>query len=569
MGKNKFYSIKKIRAQNGSNAGRVDIYGIIDRKQFWGDEITPATFSSELEALGRVSELEVHIFSEGGDMFASLAIYSILKSRSEKKIIYVEGHAASGGSIITCAGDTVYMSQASMMFVHLALTNPGSVNENSARELLGDLEKYKEPMISAYMTKSGRTRDEVIALMNGASGNGTWLTASEAIEFGLADEYTPEGKLPLVAAACISPGIYNYRGYRIDFTGYKGFDEAAEKTAETINSNRGGNPMGIFSRKKKVAAKVNKPKAEAVFVEMVCPSCSGAINLNPETGETFVSVAKQSDQQGSGEGEPPKATLAKKELGGNVKASIYKVTCPHCGEDFMWDTDVNADGGEGQAVSDAVPIGGAKKTAQTPAQAPAQTPAQSTPAPSAEAVQAVCPNCSAAVPYDTETADTGTDDETGEEGYLLTCPECNTQFLEPFAASAPGAIPVATSAGIQAAYRAGVLAERNRQAALDEMALAAPSMADMIQAAKKSGASAETMSRNVIKAMAQGKGGASRSAAATQFAAALAKDIKTSNVNSMRTPAHAAAPKSIQASAYERRVEEHNKARGEVDNGKA
>jgi hypothetical protein len=106
------------------------------------------------------------------------------------------------------------------------------------------------------------------------------------------------------------------------------------------------------------------------------------------------------------------------------------------------------------------------------------------------------------------------------------------------------------------------VAERNRHAALDEMAQAAPALSGMIQAAKKSGASAEVMSRNVIKAMAAGKGG---NTAASQFAAALGRDIKASGVNSIRTPQHAAGPKSVKASAYEKRIEEYNKLRGGRD----
>jgi endogenous inhibitor of DNA gyrase (YacG/DUF329 family) len=309
--------------------------------------------------------------------------------------------------------------------------------------------------------------------------------------------------------------------------------------------------MGFWNKKKK-AAKAS-PKAEITFVEMVCPSCSGAVNLNPETGEIFAGGAAQPEGSENAD-DNPAAVLARK-MPGNVRSSIYSVNCPHCGNDFVWDTDVNSDGGGGQSVTEAVPLGGEVKPA--PAKDPAST------KPSAEAAQAVCPECGAQVDYDTETAQTGTDDTTGEEGYLLTCPECNTQFIESLPAAAPGAVPAGAAAEVQAAYRAGILAERNRQAALDEMAQAAPGMAAMIQAAKKSGASAEAMSRNVIKAMAAGNGGGSTGA--SQFATALGRDLKASNVNSIRAPQHAVSPKSVMASAYEKRIEEYNKLRGGRD----
>jgi endogenous inhibitor of DNA gyrase (YacG/DUF329 family) len=445
------------------------------------------------------------------------------------------------------------MPPEAMMFVHNLITDAWDVNEHNVRELLAEMVKIKEPMVNAYMQKSGKSREEVIALMDGEAGNGTWLTADEAIEFGLADEYTPEAMQPLEAAARISPAVFSFRGYKIDLTD---FDKAAEKTAGIINSSRGGNSMGLFNKKKK-AAKV-KPKVAITFVEMVCPSCNGAVNLNPDTGEIFAGGAAQ--PEGSENAEDTPASVLARKMPGNVRASIYSVNCPHCGNDFVWDTDVNADGGSGQTITQAVPVGGTTQ----PAPAPATAPAGTTPAtePAAEAAQAVCPNCGAQVDYDTETAQTGTDDATGEEGYLLTCPECDTQFLEPLPAAAPDAVPARAAAEVQAAFRAGILAERNRQAALDEMAQAAPDLSGMIQAAKKSGASAGVMSRNVIKAMAAGKGG---NTGASQFVAALGRDIKASGVNNIRIPQHAARPKSVKASAYEKRIEEYNKLRGGRD----
>jgi ATP-dependent Clp protease protease subunit len=541
----KFYSMKKIRAQNGDSVGRVDIYGEISSVEFWGDEATPSQFIEDLNNLGAVSEIEIFIFSNGGDPFAALAMYSEIKRRSEKVSVYIVGIAASAATLITCAGDPVYIDETAMMMVH----NPGQLlcfamlNAQEARELADELDQIREPMITAYSKKSSKSREEIIALMDGENKKGTWLTASQAIEFGLADAYTPENKKPLEAAAMIKPGVYSYQGHRIDLTGY---EQAAEKTAGIINFKREGNSMAISNgRKPKTAAKV-KPKAEITFVEMVCPGCNGAVNLNPETGETFAGGAKQEESQ-DGETPKPSAILARR-MPGNLKAEVYTVSCPHCGIEFVWDTDANADGDAGTQTTESKPLGGA---APKPAQQGSE------PAPSAEAAQAVCPNCGATVDYDTETAEQGTDDA-GTEGYKLTCPECKTSFIEPFASAAADAIPANASAEVKAAYRAGVLAERNRNLALDEMVAAAPGLSGMIQAAKKSGTSVETMGRNVIKAMAAGKGGNNGAAA---FANALGNDVRNSGVNNMRAPQHAPGNRSIKESAYDRAIADHNKQR--------
>jgi ATP-dependent protease ClpP protease subunit/uncharacterized protein with PIN domain len=567
MPKPKFYSVKKIRAQNGSNIGRVDIYGDIDAKQFWGDEVTPSGIIADLKALSGVSEIECHIFSEGGDMFASLAIYNILYSRPEKVSVYIDGLAASGGSVIACAGDMVYMAPVAMMYVHNLLTSVFNTNEHGVRELLDEMIKMKEPMVNAYMQKSGRTREEVIALMDGENNKGTWLTADEAIEFGLADAYTPDNMLPLEAAACISPGVFNYRGHRIDFTKY---DQAAEKTAGIINSIRGGNSMAWFKpkNKPKTAAKV-KPKAEITFVETVCPHCNGTVNLNPETGEIFAGGAKQAEPQG-GENNASEAVLARR-LPGNIRAAIFTIPCPHCGEEFLWDPEANSDGDAGQETQEAIPLGGSENAGKAEGAkpggakpngttSPASPPAQNGAAPAAKAkakakpkalikpkaelANSVCPSCGAEFQYDTEQVETGTD-EAGTEGYILTCPECGAEYIEPLAAAEPTTIPVGTTA--QAAYRMGVLAERERILALEEMSQAAPGVETMIAAAIKTGASVSVMSRNVFKAMKNNP-----NIKAAQYIQAIRRDADESGVNSLRLPQHHDKKASFAESVFEK-----------------
>jgi len=553
--KNSFYKMQQIRAESGNAVGRIDFYGEISSVEMWGNEVTPKKFRDDLLSLGKVSGYEVHVFSNGGCPFSALAIYAIMSGLQEPVNVYVDGIAASAATLILCAGNTVYMDETSMLMVH----NPyqllcfAGLNAKDARELADELDKIREPMITAYMKKSSKTRDEVIALMDGETGNGTWLTAAEAIEFGLADAYTPENKKPLEVAALISPGVYNYRGHKIDLTN---FEKAAEKTAGKINARGGNSPMAFWNKKKKQPAKPKKEtRAEITFVEMVCPSCSGAVYLNQESGETFAGGTQTEEPDDNGENTQASATLARR-MPGNVRAEIYTVDCPHCGNEFIWDTDAQSDGEQGQQATDTAPIGGS-----TDDNAQDQTQASS---PSAEAATAVCSSCGAQVGYDTATAETGTD-AAGTEGYLLTCASCNTQFVEPYPASDPGAVPVGAAA--QAAYRAGVQAERRRILALDEMQMAAPGAAAMIQAAKRSGTSVETMGRNVIKALAAHP--QNRNMGAGQFAAAQNRDFQASGVNQMRTPQHAAKPKSIQEAAYERYAAEYNKGRGGKSNEQA
>jgi ATP-dependent Clp protease protease subunit len=94
------------RAAAEERVGELLLYGPIDSATWYGDEVTPKQFKADLDALGDVTLLRVFINSPGGDVFASQAIYSMLKRHSARVEVYIDGLAASGASIVAMAGDT-------------------------------------------------------------------------------------------------------------------------------------------------------------------------------------------------------------------------------------------------------------------------------------------------------------------------------------------------------------------------------------------------------------------------------------------------------------------------------
>lgn len=185
----------KIQAKE-KRTGELTLYGVIDSEQWWGDETTPKTFKDELDALGEIDTLNVYINSPGGDVFAGQAIYSILKRHTAKKVVHVDGVAASIASVVAMAGDVVRMPANSMMMIH----NPmggcwGFASDH--RKMADDLDHIREGMLAAYQSKVTKlSKDEIIALLDAE----TWMTAEEAVEKGFADELIEEVK----AAACAS-----------------------------------------------------------------------------------------------------------------------------------------------------------------------------------------------------------------------------------------------------------------------------------------------------------------------------------------------------------------------------
>ena len=204
----------KNAAEEGSS-GEILIFGPIVESAWWDDEKSPKMFYDELQALGDITDLHVHINSYGGHVSAGSAIYSLLKQHPAKVTVHVDGFALSAASLIAMAGDEVIMPGNAMMMIH----NPWGLSMGDAGALRKEadvLDKMRESMVAAYHAKTGIGRDELIEMLDAE----TWFTAEEAVEKGFADTIED----PLMAAACPIgnvPGVANMNGLLFDLTGYR------------------------------------------------------------------------------------------------------------------------------------------------------------------------------------------------------------------------------------------------------------------------------------------------------------------------------------------------------------
>ncbi|KXS45593.1 MAG: Clp protease [Candidatus Frackibacter sp. T328-2] len=179
----------KLEIKNEDNDGPVKLYlyGLIRRANAW-DDPEDGTFISSKMVRDKLEELDgqdidIHINTRGGDAFESIAIRNLLKQHNGRVHIYIDSLAASGGSIISTAGEKAFMFESSMQMIHkawtIALGNADDLIEAAER-----LEKLDSSLKKAYMSKFVGTEDELEQLL----ADETWLTAEEAIAFGLADE---------------------------------------------------------------------------------------------------------------------------------------------------------------------------------------------------------------------------------------------------------------------------------------------------------------------------------------------------------------------------------------------
>lgn len=154
--------------------------GEISDETWWGDEVTPQIFRSELNAAE--GDIDLWINSPGGDCYAAAQIYNMLMEYKGNVAVKIDGIAASAASVVAMAGSTVEMSPVATIMIH----NPMTVSIGDTHEMertITFLAEIKESIINAYEVKTGLSRAKISRLMDAE----TWMNAKKAVELGFAD----------------------------------------------------------------------------------------------------------------------------------------------------------------------------------------------------------------------------------------------------------------------------------------------------------------------------------------------------------------------------------------------
>lgn len=174
--------------------------GEISDETWYGDEVTPELFRSELQAGS--GDITVWINSPGGDVFAAAQIYNMLMDYKGSVTVKVDALAASAASVIAMAGTTVQMSPVAMMMIH----NPMTIAIGDSEEMKKAgmmLDEVKESIMNAYEIKTGLNRSELSNLMNSES----WFNARKAVELGFADEILTDTDTDRKDKNGVAPGM--------------------------------------------------------------------------------------------------------------------------------------------------------------------------------------------------------------------------------------------------------------------------------------------------------------------------------------------------------------------------
>lgn len=173
----------------------IDIYGAITPIIEENTDMSASRLRGLLKKT--TGPIDLHINSSGGDVFEGLAIYNLLKASPNHITVYIDGLAASIASVIAMAGDRIYIPANAMLMLQAPWTSAQG-NSKELRKLAADLDQLAESMKDIYMDRAGGrvNRQTITKLMD----QETWLTGSEALEYGLADEVLN----PVKVAACLT-----------------------------------------------------------------------------------------------------------------------------------------------------------------------------------------------------------------------------------------------------------------------------------------------------------------------------------------------------------------------------
>lgn len=183
--------MSNVRFINRGKTGEIWLYDQVGEGWFGG--MSAKQFISELNGLGKVDVINLHINSPGGSVFEGNAIYNTLVNHPARVEVDIDGLAASIASVIAMAGDEIRMADNAMLMVH----QPYTVAQGDSAELRKTAELLDQlgvSLVNTYAKRTGIPAAQIAAMMAAE----TWMSASEAVQNGFADRATEEQRI----AAC-------------------------------------------------------------------------------------------------------------------------------------------------------------------------------------------------------------------------------------------------------------------------------------------------------------------------------------------------------------------------------
>jgi ATP-dependent protease ClpP protease subunit len=205
---------------DGENA-EITLYGDIvnERPTHWwtdelldGDYIVAKEFLEDFKSVQNASKITLRINSLGGDAYAAITIHNRIRESKAEITAIVDGVAMSGGSLIMCAADKVVVNPSSLIMIHRCMSIlVGYYNADDLREAIASNDAVDKAQAAIYSRKTGLDEAALLSMM----GDTTYMTGTEALEKGFADELSEETRLEIAASADCKTIYVNGRPMRL------------------------------------------------------------------------------------------------------------------------------------------------------------------------------------------------------------------------------------------------------------------------------------------------------------------------------------------------------------------
>ncbi|MBQ1481332.1 MAG: Clp protease ClpP [Sphingomonas sp.] len=151
------------------------IYGIVGDSWDGLDANTLVPLISE-----GADDLDIRINSPGGYVMEGLAIYNAIvreQKKGRKVTTHIDGLAASMGSVLAMAGESILMADNALVMIH----NPWDCacgDANELRRAADKLDRLRNQIVGIYSGQTGLSADDLIPMLD----EETWFTAAQALE---------------------------------------------------------------------------------------------------------------------------------------------------------------------------------------------------------------------------------------------------------------------------------------------------------------------------------------------------------------------------------------------------
>lgn len=223
--------------------------------------------------------INIRLNSGGGSVFEGIAIANAIRSHPAHVTVYVDSLAASIASVIMLAGDKIVMLPQSQVMIHMA--SGACYGDATDMTKMADLlDKQSHNIAEAYAERTGRPVNEFLDYM----ANETWLSAKEAVELGLADEYMPmRPREPERTEDSVGVSARMNRPWDLSMFRYAGREKAPAPQALLDKPSPVNNVLRQFDEGDRVAAIVkHEPEHDQGVIAVVNGNAYGVIWNKPD-----------------------------------------------------------------------------------------------------------------------------------------------------------------------------------------------------------------------------------------------------------------------------------------------